>query len=225
MQQKKKINPNTHKTDQHKNNKAWNLKDHDKELGYRDRAVLDKLCDHCYGCITWKLNYGKYKPLGVPGKCCKCLMKCIFKSYRTICDKCAKEKKVCTKCGTDTKKYANMPDEMIAKIKDDSVNFEAYLKKLREGSRRKIARLKELELIYWDEDKHLYFYKEDDAPVEGLKLLKKHRDEADGSDDDDLDDDMEEEGQDVVDQELKSRKRLKSENDDLYSKIINKTLV
>merc|ERR1711981_615382 len=163
--QKKKTNPKTHKKTTHQNNKTWSMKDHDKELGYQKRAVLDKLCQHCYDTIKWKLDYGKYKPITTPGKCNKCLQKTIFKSYRTICDKCASEKKLCTKCGKSASDYAEMTEKMQERIKVDTKAQDDYMSELREASRRKINRLNEQGLIYWSLAKGKFLYDEDDTPV------------------------------------------------------------
>jgi len=45
-----------------------------------------------------------------------------------------------------------------------------YMKRLREGSRRKILRLIDKKLISWWREKEGFFYKEDHTPVEGLKF-------------------------------------------------------
>merc|ERR1712183_1242243 len=129
-----------------------------------------------------KLDYGKYKPITVPGKCNICLQKTIFKSYRTVCDKCATDKKICTKCGKDSKRYADMPEEMQKKLKDDNDNMNNYLKKLRESSRRMVKRLSDQELIYWSIANKKFVYLEDDE--------------------------MSDDGIDV--EEMQTRKRLKS---------------
>ena len=208
MAQKEKTNPKTHnKIHEHSNKSKWSMKEHDKELGYMKRAVLDKLCQHCYNAITWKLDYGKYKPITVPGKCCKCAQKSIFKSYRTICDKCATDKMVCTKCGKDAKKYADMPEEMKIKLKDDKEGMYNYMKKLRESSRRVVKRLTDDGLVYWNISKKKFLYLEGDAILEGLKKQKKHRDEDDESCEFD-EDEMSDDGIDV--EEMKTRKLLKN---------------
>jgi hypothetical protein len=48
--------------------------------------------------MEWKLKFDKYKKMKDIGKCLSCLQKNVIKSYRKVCDKCADEKKICSKC-------------------------------------------------------------------------------------------------------------------------------
>jgi len=67
---------------------------------------LDRMCKRCLEKVEWRINYRKYKPLGAPGRCNLCQEKTIYKSYRTICDKCGETNKFCTKCTEPVQEYA-----------------------------------------------------------------------------------------------------------------------
>lgn len=67
---------------------------------------LDHVCKRCLEQLEWRINYRKYKPLTTPAKCLKCEQKTIYKAYRTLCDPCASDPKVCTKCALPVEEYA-----------------------------------------------------------------------------------------------------------------------
>jgi hypothetical protein len=67
---------------------------------------LDLLCKRCLEKLEWKINYRKYKPLSASCKCIKCEQKNIYKAYRSVCDKCAIDGKICSMCITPCEKYA-----------------------------------------------------------------------------------------------------------------------
>jgi hypothetical protein len=69
------------------------------------QSPLDNLCQRCVDKLEWRINYRKYKPLTAPGRCNVCENKCIYKAYRTICDNCCSEKKLCSKCGEFCEEY------------------------------------------------------------------------------------------------------------------------
>ena len=52
-------------------------------------SPMDHLCQKCFDQVQWRIDYRKYKPLSVLGKCNYCARKNITKAYRTICDPCA----------------------------------------------------------------------------------------------------------------------------------------
>lgn len=102
---------------------------------------LDLLCKRCLDILEWKIKYRKYKPLSVPGKCKICDHKNILKSYRDICDSCAKENSICTKCIEPVTEYAK--PSRISKFLKGNLNDNAFaevLEELKERQRRTILR-------------------------------------------------------------------------------------
>ena len=67
---------------------------------------LDYLCKRCLEKLEWRINYRKYKPLTNAAKCNMCQLKTIYKAYRTICDGCSLESKLCSKCCEQTETFA-----------------------------------------------------------------------------------------------------------------------
>ena len=56
------------------------------------------VCTKCREKLTWRFKYDKYKSLAKIAKCQNCRKKCITKAYRTFCDPCSMEKRVCPGC-------------------------------------------------------------------------------------------------------------------------------
>jgi hypothetical protein len=69
-------------------------------------SPLDFLCKRCLEKLEWRINFRKYKPLTIAGKCLKCENKSVYKAYRTLCDICATNSKSCSMCGLVVKEYA-----------------------------------------------------------------------------------------------------------------------
>ena len=59
------------------------------------------LCTRCKDQIEWRKKYRKYKPLKAPAVCAACHEKTVKKAYHFMCDKCASERGVCSKCMLD----------------------------------------------------------------------------------------------------------------------------
>jgi Uncharacterized conserved protein (DUF2039) len=72
---------------------------------------LDVLCKRCYGKLTWRKQFRKYKMLTVPGRCNACQEKNIVKAYRTICDPCALQANLCAKCFKEP--ICSDPEELL----------------------------------------------------------------------------------------------------------------
>ena len=62
---------------------------------------LDNLCKRCFGKLTWRKQFRKYKLRTVPGRCNLCQEKNIIKAYRTICEPCALQRTICAKCAKE----------------------------------------------------------------------------------------------------------------------------
>jgi len=58
----------------------------------------EKICRKCRQIVQWRFQYDKYKPLKSIATCQNCKKKCISKAYRTFCEPCADNKKVCPSC-------------------------------------------------------------------------------------------------------------------------------
>ncbi|KAK3281600.1 hypothetical protein CYMTET_10615 [Cymbomonas tetramitiformis] len=68
-----------------------------KKEGIKNGAK-DNLCPRCADKIEWKFRYGKFKHLRAAARCNGCRQACVRFPYRTLCDACAKERKVCPSC-------------------------------------------------------------------------------------------------------------------------------
>jgi hypothetical protein len=62
------------------------------------KSVLNKLNGKSNSTNTNKSLVNNYIKMIGEIRCKKCLLKTIFKSYREVCDKCADELKICSKC-------------------------------------------------------------------------------------------------------------------------------
>ena len=76
-------------------------------------------CPKCTQVIEWKIKYGKYKPLTVPGKCVECLQKTVKHSYHIRCVPCVLKVKKCAKCGQNVSSC--MERLSIRKVKSSKV--------------------------------------------------------------------------------------------------------
>jgi Uncharacterized conserved protein (DUF2039) len=71
------------------------------------KLMCEGVCGRCREKVQWKFKYDKYKPLTRPATCSNCKRKNITKAYRTFCDGCAGEKKVCPSCCRDMQEANN----------------------------------------------------------------------------------------------------------------------
>ncbi|OQR68430.1 hypothetical protein BIW11_04559 [Tropilaelaps mercedesae] len=56
------------------------------------------VCPRCKDILEWKIKYGKYKPLTVPGRCTQCDEKNVKKAYHQLCQTCSTKTHLCPKC-------------------------------------------------------------------------------------------------------------------------------
>ncbi|XP_059472402.1 uncharacterized protein C9orf85 homolog [Neocloeon triangulifer] len=162
-----------------------------------NRLQVVNVCEHCKGVIEWKIKYKKYKPLTAPAKCPKCLEKTVKHSYHTYCIPCAREAKMCPKCGKKT---------AIEEVEEDQTKLDnemqQLLKTLPERKRRTFLRYlanKKKEISDEPDKKHEHVKDDLEAKLNELKLAANKEDDEDFSDDDfdsDLDDCDEEESED-----------------------------
>eukprot|EP01135_Chromosphaera_perkinsii_P001521 Nk52_evm1s206 gene=Nk52_evmTU1s206 len=91
---------NTKKTGQkHQNTFAWKHNKGSKKTETIMAMPISDVCKRCYDIIEWRKQYRKYKPLVQPKKCTKCSQKAIKTAYHIMCIPCARDLKVCAKCG------------------------------------------------------------------------------------------------------------------------------
>jgi hypothetical protein len=60
--------------------------------------MCEGVCYKCREKLQWRFQYNKYKPLKNVANCQGCKKKCVAKAYRTLCDHCAADRKVCSGC-------------------------------------------------------------------------------------------------------------------------------
>lgn len=120
-----------------------NLHDTTPRVKLMNNVMLGGVCKKCKDIIDWKIKYKKYKPLTVPKKCTKCLQKRIKQAYYTICIQCAKERKICAKCGEKSEIVEEAELQSSAEQMSNEAQFEAELKMLPERKRRTFFRLQQ----------------------------------------------------------------------------------
>ncbi len=102
---------------------------------------LDYLCKRCLDILEWKIKYRKYKPLSTPSKCKICELKTVLKGHREVCDKCAGELLICSKCIEPCEEYAQpTKSSKVLRNKPKDNTFEEILDMLKERQRRTILR-------------------------------------------------------------------------------------
>mmetsp|Transcript_3876 Transcript_3876/g.6059 ORF Transcript_3876/g.6059 Transcript_3876/m.6059 type:complete len:230 (+) Transcript_3876:81-770(+) len=74
----------------------------------------DGVCPKCREKLQWRFQFNKYKALKNLANCQGCKKKCITKAYRTLCDNCASERRVCPGC------CKNMHEALEAKKQRDA---------------------------------------------------------------------------------------------------------
>lgn len=157
--QGRKPNGTTHKAKKHQNTTAYKILYNPHLIGLKDNSDTSRLCEHCFPVVKWKLTFGKYKPRTNAGLCNKCGLKKVFKAYRHVCDSCADEHKVCTKCGDPTKAGYHSESKIIKNDYQQSLEDnlgKAEMAKLKERSRRKLKRLQEDKLVGFKDGKFVY---------------------------------------------------------------------
>merc|ERR1712142_939414 len=97
-------------------------------------------CPKCTEVIEWKIKYGKYKPLTVPGKCVECLQKTVKHNYHIRCGPCVEKVQKCAKCGEKTSDFVNVPAPSQTELAREEAVFQRDLKNLPERKRRAFKR-------------------------------------------------------------------------------------
>ncbi|XP_015434506.1 PREDICTED: uncharacterized protein C9orf85 homolog [Dufourea novaeangliae] len=135
-----KGNSNRSRPQKYKNQTTFKNDLHDKSLKTKiinSIEVVD-VCCRCKQIIEWKIKYKKYKPLKIPSKCIRCEQKSVKHAYHNICLPCAKENKICSKCGIKNDIVEGKPS------KEESVKLDAelqnLLKEIPERKRRTLIR-------------------------------------------------------------------------------------
>ena len=59
---------------------------------------VDGVCGKCRDVISWKKQYGKYKPLRDSAKCVGCQQRCVNMPYHQLCRGCTDARRCCAKC-------------------------------------------------------------------------------------------------------------------------------
>ncbi|XP_031834095.1 uncharacterized protein C9orf85 homolog [Nomia melanderi] len=135
-----KGNSNRSRPQKYKNQTAFKNDLHDKSLKTKiiNNIEIANVCERCKQIIEWKIKYKKYKPLRTPAKCIKCDQKSVKHSYHNICTPCAKQNKVCSKCGSGSNIFEEKPS------REESIKLDAelqnLLKELPERKRRTFIR-------------------------------------------------------------------------------------
>ncbi|ACO69013.1 predicted protein [Micromonas commoda] len=75
------------------------VRDVDAENALRSRACAG-VCRRCVQKVQWRFQFGKYKARAPSnkGNCGECKLKTVAFAYRSLCDKCAKERRLCPGC-------------------------------------------------------------------------------------------------------------------------------
>eukprot|EP00092_Neocalanus_flemingeri_P012915 GFUD01013914.1.p1 GENE.GFUD01013914.1~~GFUD01013914.1.p1 ORF type:complete len:205 (+),score=71.78 GFUD01013914.1:103-717(+) len=97
-------------------------------------------CPKCTEVIEWKIKYGKYKPLTVPGKCVECLQKTVKHQYHIRCGPCIGKVGKCAKCGEKTSEIVNTAALSPTEVANQEADFQRDLKCLPERRRRAFMR-------------------------------------------------------------------------------------
>ena len=189
MESRRRGKTGTKKSQGYKNKTAYKLMYRDDKIGLRNNTVLDRLCPRCYETISWKLKYGKYKPIKSPQVCNACHKKAIVKPYRNLCNTCSDTRKACSKC-EHVRDYHEKCDEYksVADTIQEKKDIDKFMKMLQERSRRRIQRLLENKEIEWKKKGKQYVDVETGEPLEGLHYQKKYWKELGIEGADELDD-------------------------------------
>ncbi|KYN41125.1 Uncharacterized protein C9orf85 like protein [Trachymyrmex septentrionalis] len=133
-------NANRSRPQKYQNQKSFknNLYDKSQKIKQINSTEVTNVCERCKKVIEWKIKYKKYKVLKAPVKCIKCEQKTVKHSYHNICLLCAKQQRVCSKCGQKTEVVEGTCSKE-EQIKLDA-EFKAILKTLPERKRRTLLR-------------------------------------------------------------------------------------
>lgn len=115
-----------------------NLHDTSHKTKFINSIDVANVCERCKHIIEWKIKYKKYKPLKAPSKCVKCEQKTVKHAYHIMCSACARERRVCPKCGTKGELVTAKPT-VEEQVKLDT-ELQAMLKALPERKRRTFVR-------------------------------------------------------------------------------------
>eukprot|EP00941_MAST-03F_sp_MAST-3F-sp1_P000372 g372.t1 len=101
-------------------------------------------CPSCTKQINWRVKFRKYKPLKQPRRCNECDgkgSKGVLSAYHTVCQKCAKKKKICAKCTTKEKDWLEVSDsENVGNDSDEeeeTMTTGSYVRKSNKSCRRR----------------------------------------------------------------------------------------
>ncbi|KAL9986691.1 hypothetical protein ACROYT_G000867 [Oculina patagonica] len=132
---------NSKKGQRHQNTKAYknDLHDTSKKTKEINRLVVGGVCARCREVIEWRKKFNKYKPLTAPKKCVRCEQKTIKHAYHTVCSRCAKQAKVCEKCGQSQEIVAKSEPSPAERASEDSM-LQQELKAMTERQRRTFFR-------------------------------------------------------------------------------------
>eukprot|EP01038_Epipyxis_sp_PR26KG_P013322 gene13322-17853_t len=107
------------------------------------RIMCEGICKRCREKVQWRFKYDKYKSLRTPGTCSACKQRKITKAYRTFCDDCASNRKVCSSCCVDLTVDPHSLSSVTAKMEEHEIQI-ATLGEIVPGLESGIA---------WDEKK------------------------------------------------------------------------
>lgn len=96
-----------------------NLHDNSQKTKFINSIEIVNVCERCKKIIEWKIKYKKYKVLKAAVKCIKCEQKTVKHSYHNICLSCAKQQKVCPKCGEKKEIIEQKPSEVFQEIQSE----------------------------------------------------------------------------------------------------------
>jgi hypothetical protein len=163
----------------HQNKVAFKHNKNSKRTQEIADIPVQGLCRRCHDQIEWRKRYRKYKPLTVARRCSKCQEKTVGRAYHNVCDKCARDLKICAKCSAATGIV-----EPIVTRQEQSAADQALLKRVDSMSERKRRAFLR---------KHLN--------PDGTPRADHLHEEDEDDDDDDEDDDEEDEEEDEEDED------------------------
>jgi len=119
-----KGNTNRSRAQKHQNRTAFknNLHDTSQRTKFINNLEVVNVCEHCKNVIEWKIKYKKYKALKAPAKCRICEQKTVKHAYHNICLPCAKQKRICPKCGKNKDIIEGKPN------KEEQMKLDAELR-------------------------------------------------------------------------------------------------
>jgi Uncharacterized conserved protein (DUF2039) len=96
-----KGNASRTRSQKYKNNSVFKNDKYDKtaKTTMLNSMTVANVCERCRSVIEWKIKYKKYKTLTAPRKCVRCEQKSVKHAYHVMCYPCARDRRVCPKCG------------------------------------------------------------------------------------------------------------------------------